>query len=288
MKITDPKPIHILFSFLLIGLLLGAPAALAQEEDPAPPKISISLPGDEEPAEKPAGEAPATPAPVATTPTPAEQPAEEKKPIFTREEQLFLIYAYYLVFSNRIDMIELSDQEKKAFLVGINLGLQNSQLTGWEERIPEVRKLIDERWAPVYKRLQRERKASTVELFADLANREEIVKTQSGLFYELISEGTGKFPTDNDVVNAEFNGKLIDGTVFETTEGSGPTALVMQSMVPGVREGLKYVREGGIIKLWVPSELGFGNEERQGLPADSALLFEFTIHEVAPMPEVKE
>ena len=151
--------------------------------------------------------------------------------------------------------------------------------------MPEVRKLMDERWQPVFEQLQRERKAQTVELFADLANREEVVKTPSGLFYELVSEGTGKFATDNDVVNAEFTARLIDDTVFETTEGRGPIPLVLANMVPGVREGLKYVREGGIIKLWVPSELGFGSEETQGIPADSALLFEFTVHEVAPVPE---
>ena len=232
-------------------------------------------------------EVPATPLNPSTS-TEAEESGdsvEDNEPIFNREEQLFLLYAWYLVFSNRIDMIELSDKEKQAFLVGINLGLQKRSLTGWEERMPEVRKLMDERWKPVYEQLQRERKAQTVEMFADLANREEVVKTPSGLFYELISEGTGKFATDNDVVNAEFTAKLIDGTVFETTEGRGPIPLVLANMVPGVREGLKYVREGGIIKLWIPSELGFGSEEAQGIPADSALLFEFTIHEVAPVPE---
>ena len=255
------NPIRLLACFLVFVVSVGPLPALAQEEeDPAPAQESPS---------PPEGEA-------------SEEP---KEPIFNREEQLFLLYAWYLVFSNRIDMIELSDKEKQAFLVGINLGLQKRSLTGWEDRMPEVRKLMDERWQPVFEQLQRERKAQTVELFADLANREEVVKTPSGLFYELVSEGTGKFATDNDVVNAEFTARLIDDTVFETTEGRGPIPLVLANMVPGVREGLKYVREGGIIKLWVPSELGFGSEETQGIPADSALLFEFTVHEVAPVPE---
>lgn len=252
--------IRLLVCFLVFGVSVGPLPALGQAEDPAPAQESPSLPE-------------------------GEASEENKEPIFNREEQLFLLYAWYLVFSNRIDMIELSDKEKQAFLVGINLGLQKRSLTGWEDRMPEVRKLMDERWQPVFEQLQRERKAQTVELFADLANREEVVKTPSGLFYELVSEGTGKFATDSDVVNAEFTARLIDDTVFETTEGRGPIPLVLANMVPGVREGLKYVREGGIIKLWVPSELGFGSEETQGIPADSALLFEFTVHEVAPVPE---
>ena len=252
--------IRFLVCFLVFGVSVGPFPLLGQEGDAA---AAQSSPASSE----------------------AEEPDETKEPIFNREEQLFLLYAWYLVFSNRIDMIELSDKEKQAFLVGINLGLQKRSLTGWEDRMPEVRKLMDERWQPVFEQLQRERKAQTVELFADLANREEVVKTPSGLFYELVSEGTGKFATDNDVVNAEFTARLIDDTVFETTEGRGPIPLVLANMVPGVREGLKYVREGGIIKLWVPSELGFGSEETQGIPPDSALIFEFTVHEVAPVPE---
>ncbi|NET40116.1 MAG: FKBP-type peptidyl-prolyl cis-trans isomerase FkpA, partial [Cyanothece sp. SIO1E1] len=57
-------------------------------------------------------------------------------------------------------------------------------------------------------------------------------------------------------------------------------SIVLANMVPGVKEGLTYIREGGIIKLWVPASLGFGSEEKPGIPADSALLFEFTLHEI--------
>jgi FKBP-type peptidyl-prolyl cis-trans isomerase len=74
---------------------------------------------------------------------------------------------------------------------------------------------------------------------------------------------------------------LVDGTVFESTEDrGGPIPIILADMAPGVREGLQNVREGGIIKLWVPASLGFGSEEKPGIPADSALLFEFTLHEI--------
>ena len=266
------KPI----SYIVCLLLLLAPGVFAQDEEAAP-KISLSFADDV--ASEPAAE-PASPAP-AITPTAEEPGAEPKKPLFTEEEQLFLIYAWYLVFSNRIDMIDLSEKEKSAFLVGINLGLQKQSLSGWEDKMPAVTKLMDDRWQPVYEKIQRERKAQTVELFSDLAQRENVKKTSTGLYYELVSEGTGKFPTPESAVNVEFTATLVDGTVFETSEGrDGPVPLTLANMVPGVREGLLLVREGGIIKLWVPASLGFGSEERSGIPADSALIFDFTLHEV--------
>lgn len=278
------KPSNFIVRFLMSIALLSAPGAFAQEENAAP-KISISFADDEE--EKPAPAAPkpaqqpSTAAPAATTTVPS---AEEQKQM-SEEEVLFAIYAWFLVHRNQVDMIELSDKEKIAFLRGINMALNQKVIPGWEDQMPAVTALMDQRWAPVYERLQRERKSQTVELFADLAKRENVKKTSTGLFYELLSEGTGKFPTENSTVNVEFAATLVDGTVFESTEGrGGPIPIELANMVPGVKEGLQYVREGGIIKLWVPASLGFGSEERAGIPADSALLFEFTVHEVLESP----
>jgi len=178
-------------------------------------------------------------------------------------------------------MLGITEKERLAFLSGVNTALNQKVIPGWEEHMTAVSKLMDDRWAPVYERMQRDRMAMTVERFAELAKEENVKKTGTGLFYQLVSEGTGKFPTPDSTVSVEFEATLIDGTVFETTEGrEGPIPITLINMVPGVREGLQYVREGGIIKLWVPASLGFGSEERSGIPADSALLFEFTIHEV--------
>ena len=100
--------IRFLVCFIVFGVSVGPFPALGQAEDPPVAQESPSSPE-------------------------AETSEEDKTPIFNREEQLFLLYAWYLVFSNRIDMIELSDKEKQAFLVGINLGLQQRSLTGWED-----------------------------------------------------------------------------------------------------------------------------------------------------------
>ncbi len=266
------------FVSLLLALTLNvSPALLAQDEDAAP-KISISFADDDEAvAETPAS--PDVTPPTGDTPT----GETEKKPApqMTPEEELFLIYGWFLFHRSQVDLLELTKEEKLALLRGAAVAIDRRIIDGWEDRMPEVTALMDERWAPVYERMQRERKAQTVELFAALAKEENIKKTSTGLFYELISEGTGKFPNSESTVAVEFVATLIDGTVFETTEGrEGPIPISLANMVPGVREGLQYVREGGIIKLWVPASLGFGSEERPGIPADSALLFEFTVHEV--------
>lgn len=266
------------FVSLLLALALNMTPALPAQDEDAAPKISISF-ADEDEAAVPTNPAAEPSAPVAGSPS----GDGEKKPApqMTPEEELFLIYGWFLFHRSQVDLLELTKEEKLALLRGAAVAIDRRIIDGWEDRMPEVTALMDERWAPVYERMQRERKAQTVELFAELAKQENIKKTSTGLFYELVSEGTGKFPTSESSVAVEFVATLVDGTVFETTEGrGGPIPISLANMVPGVREGLQYVREGGIIKLWVPASLGFGSEERPGIPADSALLFEFTLHEV--------
>jgi FKBP-type peptidyl-prolyl cis-trans isomerase len=262
------------FTSLLLVLALNVSPSLFAQDEEAAPKISISFANEAE-----------TPAPVTPAPAPAAPAtdAEVKKPVpqMTPEEELFLIYGWFLFHRSQVDLLDLTKEEKLALLRGAAVAIDRRIIDGWEDRMPEVTALMDERWAPVYERMQRERKAQTVELFASLAKEENIKKTSTGLFYELVSEGTGKFPTSESTVAVEFVATLVDETVFETTEGrGGPIPITLANMVPGVREGLQYVREGGIVKLWVPASLGFGSEERPGIPADSALLFEFTLHEV--------
>jgi FKBP-type peptidyl-prolyl cis-trans isomerase len=262
------------FTSLLLVLALNVSPSLFAQDEEAAPKISISFADEAE-----------TPAPVTPAPAPAAPAtdAEVKKPVpqMTPEEELFLIYGWFLFHRSQVDLLDLTKEEKLALLRGAAVAIDRRIIDGWEDRMPEVTALMDERWAPVYERMQRERKAQTVELFASLAKEENIKKTSTGLFYELVSEGTGKFPTSESTVAVEFVATLVDETVFETTEGrGGPIPITLANMVPGVREGLQYVREGGIVKLWVPASLGFGSEERPGIPADSALLFEFTLHEV--------
>ena len=259
---------------------------MAFAQDEAAPKISISFADEEE--DKPAEVTPA-PQPATTNP-PAPAGGEAASGTqYSEEEILFAIYGWFLVHRSQVDLIEVSKEERLAFLSGVNTALNQKEIPGWEEHMPSVTALMDQRWAPVYERLQRERKAKTVELFAELAKQETVKKSATGLFYEIVSEGTGKFPTEDSAVSVEFVAKLVDGSVFESTEGrGGPIPIVLANMVPGVREGLQYVREGGIIKLWVPASLGFGSEEKPGIPADSALLFEFTLHEIGTAETVEE
>jgi FKBP-type peptidyl-prolyl cis-trans isomerase FkpA len=188
------------------------------------------------------------------------------------------------VHKNNVDLIEISNKEKLAFLTGVNTALNKKEIPGWEDQLSAMAALMEERWAPVKERLDQERKTATIEFFADLAKKENVKKTSTGLFYELISEGTGKFPPNADsVVSAEYSAYLIDGSVIDSTANKGdggPVPVILANMVPGVREGLQYVREGGIIHLWVPASLGFGNDPGNGIPPDSALMFEFTVHEI--------
>lgn len=112
--------------------------------------------------------------------------------------------------------------------------------------------------------------------------RKGVITTASGLQYEIIDEGTGEKPTVNDEVKVHYTGTLIDGKVFDSSVQRGqPIVFGVTNVIPGWTEALLLMPMGSKWKIYLPSELAYGD---QGAGADikpgSALIFEVTLLDV--------
>ncbi|MET4081327.1 FKBP-type peptidyl-prolyl cis-trans isomerase FkpA [Pedobacter sp. UYP30] len=105
------------------------------------------------------------------------------------------------------------------------------------------------------------------------------IKDPSGIFYQVIADGSGKAPTLNNVVSVEYEGRLLDGTVFDKTDGT-PVDLPLNNLIGGWQIGLPKIQKGGKIRLLIPSYYGYGTVPKQGIPPNSTLDFTITLRDV--------
>lgn len=91
---------------------------------------------------------------------------------------------------------------------------------------------------------------------------QEFTTTDTGLKYRILRKGSGPQPLPTDEVQVHYKGSLDDGTLFDSTyERGSPVGSALETVpIPGLVEGLQYVREGGMIELEIPGELGYGPE----------------------------
>ena len=110
--------------------------------------------------------------------------------------------------------------------------------------------------------------------------KEGVQVTPSGLQYKVIQEGTGAQPTVTDDVTVHYTGKLIDGTVFDSSVQRGqPASFNVSGVVAGWTEGLQLMKEGAKYEFVIPSDLGYGPQgnPRGGIAGNSVLLFELEL-----------
>lgn len=101
--------------------------------------------------------------------------------------------------------------------------------------------------------------AEAEKFFAKNKDAEGVVTTESGLQYKILREGNGAFPTMEDKVEVNYEGSLLDGTVFESSFESGqPVQFGLTQVIKGWGEGLQYINEGGEIMLWIPADIAYG------------------------------
>lgn len=128
-------------------------------------------------------------------------------------------------------------------------------------------------WKPVTFVDRPELQAGTGAMDADAAT--EFLKTDSGLRYRILRHSDGRKPTAASTVSVNYRGWLSDGKVFDSSYERGePTTFPLQNVIAGWTEGMQLVGQGGMIELWVPSRLGYGERGSPGsIPAHSNLHF---------------
>jgi FKBP-type peptidyl-prolyl isomerase-like protein len=110
---------------------------------------------------------------------------------------------------------------------------------------------------------------------------QQIHTTRSGLRYQIVKEGTGPQPTPADVVAFNYEGRLEDGKVFDTSKGRQPMVTGVTELVPGFTEGLQLMKKGGRYRLWIPPELGYPGGSGP-IPPNATLTFDVELLEVVP------
>ena len=124
--------------------------------------------------------------------------------------------------------------------------------------------------------------AAEKEFFAKNAQDPEIKVTESGLQYRVVKEGTGRQPNDTCGVKVHYEGKLIDGTVFDSSfDSDEPVEFNLDYLIPGMTEGIKLMSEGAEYILYIPSALGYGDySPAEIIPANSTLIFDVELIQV--------
>ena len=125
-------------------------------------------------------------------------------------------------------------------------------------------------------------KKAGAEFLAANKNKSGVVTLASGLQYLVLKEGTGPKPTATDKVRCHYEGSLIDGTVFESSVKNGkPVDFAVNGVIPGWTEALQLMPVGSKWRLFIPSNLAYGDQQAsQLIKPGSTLIFDVELLEI--------
>ena len=114
------------------------------------------------------------------------------------------------------------------------------------------------------------------------AKRQGVVVTKSGLQYEVLQEGKGKSPKATDTVRCHYEGRLLDGTVFDSSYKRGePADFGLNQVIPGWTEGVQLMKEGAKFRFTIPYLLAYGEQGAgASIPPFSTLIFDVELIKV--------
>lgn len=145
----------------------------------------------------------------------------------------------------------------------------------------EAKQVVQEYFTNLQARAGEENAKAGRDFLANNAKQEGVVVTESGLQYLVVKEESGKKPGPNDVVTVHYTGRLIDGTVFDSSVERGePATFAVGQVIAGWVEGLQLMSEGAAYRLFIPSELAYGEHGTGPIQPNSALIFDVQLIKV--------
>lgn len=165
------------------------------------------------------------------------------------------------------------------------------EITPKAEMEAERKKQMDEQEAMMKQREAMAKELEPLELPAInkyvTENKIKVKPTASGLYYIETKKGSGQSPKETDVVKVHYTGKLLDGTVFDSSVERGePATFPLNQVIRGWTEALQLMKVGGKATLLLPSSIAYGpNGAGERIPPYSPLLFDVELLEIQAAPE---
>ena len=183
-----------------------------------------------------------------------------------------------------------SDLDFKAFTTAIKGMLDGKKPALSPEEEVASMQLFQELVQARMKQKAEENKKKGDDFLTTNKKKSGIKTTESGLQYKVVKAGKGAKPQDNQEVTVHYEGKLIDGTVFDSSlKRNEPATFNVNHVIPGWTEALKLMPEGSEWELYIPSSLAYGERELPQIPANSVLHFKVSLLSIKkPEPAKKE
>lgn len=148
--------------------------------------------------------------------------------------------------------------------------------------IDEAQKLIQDYLSDLQSKAEEAAKAAGKKFLEENKSNADVKETASGLQYVVEKEGTGAQPTAEDEVTVHYTGRLLDGTVFDSSVNRGePATFPLNRVIPGWTEGVQLMKEGAKYTFFIPSDLAYGPQGIPGaIPPHSTLIFDVELIKV--------
>ena len=241
-------------------LLLGALPMSAQD-------MTVKVPGQ--------------PAPATAAPTAAAAPAAAPAPVFT-EQQVLEEFGWFVGKQLGLAELGFSKEQTDSMVKGLLAAAGGREAPYNIEQIgPQMDTLMRSKQAAYLTKLRDQNLGEAKAFFEKLKENKNVVELPSGLRYEVVQPGTGAYPKATDSVKVNYTGRLINGTVFDSSvDAKEPAVLQLNKVIPGWSEGLQKINTGGKIRLYIPPDLAYGDSGQGSIPPGATLIFDVDLLEI--------
>ncbi|HLR76847.1 MAG TPA: FKBP-type peptidyl-prolyl cis-trans isomerase [Balneolaceae bacterium] len=124
----------------------------------------------------------------------------------------------------------------------------------------------------------KENKEKAEDFLAENKKEEGVQTTESGLQYKVLEEGNGTSPNAEDTVTVNYEGKLLNGDIFDSSYKRGqPATFPLNQVIEGWTEGVQLMKEGAVYKFWIPANMAYGSTPPPNSPIGPGELLVFKV-----------
>jgi FKBP-type peptidyl-prolyl cis-trans isomerase FkpA len=188
------------------------------------------------------------------------------------------LYAVGQVMAKQLAVLNLTPAEFKIVLQGLSDAMEGKpaqvDASTYSVKIQNM--------AKARRNAEGEKLAAQSKEYIEKAAKEKgAVRTESGLIYIPLKEGSGDSPKATDNVKVDYRGTLVDGKEFDSSYGRGkPAQFPLNGVIKCWTEGVQMMKPGGKAKLVCPADIAYGKAGASTVPPDATLVFEVELHEI--------